>query len=70
MDDGTWISEDTLTIQLAIQPDLCIYNRHIRRYEMVHSNRCNWMITDECTLVCTVQDCQIVRWTYTIEQGT
>ena len=47
MDDGTWIREDTLTMQLAIPPDLCIYNKHIHRYEMVQSNRCNWMITDE-----------------------
>ena len=47
MDDGTWIREDTLTMQLAIPLDLCIYNRHIHRHEMVQSNRCNWMIKDE-----------------------
>ena len=27
-DDRTWIREDTLTMQLAIPPDLCIYNKH------------------------------------------
>ena len=27
-DDGTWIREDTLTMQLAIPPDLRIYNKH------------------------------------------
>ena len=27
-DDRTRIREDTLTMQLAIPPDLCIYNRH------------------------------------------
>ena len=27
-DDGTWIREDTLTMQLATPPDLCIYNKH------------------------------------------
>ena len=35
--------EDTLTMQLAIPLDLCIYNKHIYRYEMVQSNGCNWM---------------------------
>ena len=29
MDDKAWIREDTLTMQLAIPPDLRIYNRHI-----------------------------------------
>ena len=27
-DDRTWIREDTLTMQLAIPPDLSIYNEH------------------------------------------
>ena len=27
-DDGTWIREDTPNMQLAIPPDLCIYNKH------------------------------------------
>ena len=47
MDDRTWIREDTLTMQLAIPPDLCIYNKHIHGYEIVQSNRCNCMIKDE-----------------------
>ena len=29
MDDRAWIKEDTPTMQLAIPPDLHIYNRHI-----------------------------------------
>ena len=47
MDDGTWIREDTLTMQLAIPPDLCIYNRHIYNDEMVQSNWCNRVTKDE-----------------------
>ena len=49
MDDRAWIREDTLTMQLAIPPDLCIYNRHIYMYndEMVQSNWCNRMAKDE-----------------------
>ena len=47
IDDRTWIREDTLTMQLAIPQDLCIYNKHIHRYEMVQSNWCNWMTKDE-----------------------
>ena len=47
MDDRTWIREDTLTMQLAIPPDLCIYIKHIHGYEMVQSVRCNWMINNE-----------------------
>ena len=35
MDDRTWIREDTLTMQLAIPPDLGIYNKHVHGYEMV-----------------------------------
>ena len=45
--DRTWIGEDTLTMQLAIPPDLSIYNKHIHRYEMVQSNWGNWMTRDE-----------------------
>ena len=47
MDDRTWIREDTLTMQLAIPPDLRIYNRHIYNDEMVQSNWCNRMAKDE-----------------------
>ena len=47
MDDRTWIREDTLTMQLAIPPDLRIYNRHIYNDEMVQSNWCNRMTRDE-----------------------
>ena len=47
MDDRTWIREDTLTMQLAIPPDLCIYNKHTHRYEMVQNIRYNWMIKAE-----------------------
>ena len=32
MDDRTWIREDTLTMQLAIPPDLCIYAFTISTY--------------------------------------
>ena len=45
MDDKAWIREDTLTMQLAIPPDLHIYNRHIYD-EMVQSNWCNRMAKD------------------------
>ena len=38
MDDRTWIREDTLTMQLAIPPDLRIYNKYIYNDEMVQSN--------------------------------
>ena len=31
---------------------------------------CNWMTIDGCTQAHTAQHCQIVRLTYTIEQGT
>ena len=47
MDDMAWIREDTLTMQLAIPPDLCIYNRHIYNDEMVQSNWCNKVKSDE-----------------------
>ena len=47
MDDRTWIREDTLTMQLAIPPDLHIYNRHIYNDEMVQSNWCNRVTKDE-----------------------
>ena len=43
----TWIREDTLTMLLAVPLDLCIYNRHILKDEMVKDNWCNWMTTDE-----------------------
>ena len=43
MDDKAWIREDTLTMQLAIPPDLRIYNRHTYKNEMVQSNWCNRM---------------------------
>ena len=48
MDNRTWIREDTLTMQLAIPPDLRIYKRHIHVYtdEMVHSKWCNRMAKD------------------------
>ena len=38
MDNRTWIREDTLIMQLAIPPDLHIYNWHIYNDEMVQSN--------------------------------
>ena len=47
MDDRAWIREDTLTMQLAIPPDLRIYNRDIYNDEMVQSNWCNRMAKDE-----------------------
>ena len=47
MDDRAWIREDTLAMQLAIPPDLCIYNRHIYNDEMVQSNWCNRVKRDE-----------------------
>ena len=47
MDDRTWIREDTLVMQQAIPQDLCIYNKHIHRYEIVQSDCCNWMTRDE-----------------------
>ena len=46
MDDRAWIREDTLTMQLAIPPDLRIYNRHIYNDEMAQSNWCNRMAKD------------------------
>ena len=47
MDDRAWIREDTLIMQLAIPPDLRIYNRHIYNDEMVQSNWCNRVTKDE-----------------------
>ena len=47
MDDKAWIREDTLTMQLAIPPDLRIYNRHTYKNEMAQSNWCNRMAKDE-----------------------
>ena len=47
MDDRTWIREDTLTMQLAILPDLCIYNGHIYNDEMVQSNWCYRVTRDK-----------------------
>ena len=46
MDDRAWIREDTLTMQLAIPPDLRIYSRHIYNDEMAQSNWCNRMAKD------------------------
>ena len=42
-----WIREDTLTMQLAIPPDLLIYKKHIYNDEMVQSNWCNRMTKNE-----------------------
>ena len=70
MDDRTWIREDTLTMQLAIPLDLCIYNRQIYNDEMVQSNWSNWMTKDDWTPARTAQHCLVVCWTYTIQQGT
>ena len=47
MDDRPWIREDTLTLQLAIPPDLRIYQKHIYNDEMVQINLCNRMTRDE-----------------------
>ena len=47
MDDKAWIREDTLTMQLAIPPDLRIYNRHTYKNEMAQSNWCHRMAKDE-----------------------
>ena len=47
MDDKAWIRGDTLTMQLAIPPDLRIYNGHIYNDEMVQSNWCNKVKSDE-----------------------
>ena len=47
MDDRAWIREDTLTMQLAIPPDLRIYNRHTYKNEMAQTNWCNRMAKDE-----------------------
>ena len=60
MDDRTWIREDTLTMQLAIPPDLRIYNRYIYNDEMVQSNWCNRM-TKMSERMRTAQHCQVVR---------
>ena len=34
-DDRAWIREDTLTMQLAIPPDLCIYNGHKHIWDVI-----------------------------------
>ena len=60
MDDRAWIREDTLTMQLAIPPDLRIY---IRRYIMM-----KWYTVTGATggqemseRTCTAQHCHVVR---------
>ena len=60
MDDRAWIREDTLTMQLAIPPDLRIYNRHTYNDEMVQSNWCNRMAKMR-DRACTAQHCQVVQ---------
>ena len=63
MDDTAWIREDTLTMQLAIPPDLHIYKRHIHVYTMM-----KWYTVTGATggqemseHVRTAQHCQVVR---------
>ena len=60
MDDRAWIREDTLTMQLAIPPDLCIYNRHIymmKCYKVTGAT--GWQkMRDRAR---TAQHCQVVR---------
>ena len=34
-DDRAWIREDTLTMQLAIPPDLCIYKGHKHIWDVI-----------------------------------
>ena len=60
MDDKAWIREDTLTMQLAIPPDLRIYNRHIymmKWYKVTGAT--GWQkMRDHAR---TAQHCQVVR---------
>ena len=62
MDDKAWIREDTLTMQLAIPPDLRIYNRHIymmKWYKVHVTGATGWQkMRDHAH---TAQHCQIVR---------
>ena len=60
MYDRAWIREDTLTMQLAIPPDLRIYNRHIymmKWYKVTGATGCQKM-RDRAR---TAQHCQVVR---------
>ena len=60
MYDRAWIREDTLTMQLAIPPDLCIYNRHIymmKWYKVTGAT--GWQKMRDHA--CTAQHCQVVR---------
>ena len=71
MDDRTWIREDTLTMQLAIPPDLRIYNRYIYNDEMVQSNWCNRMTKRWVNARTLLSIAKLYEgWTYTVEQGT
>ena len=58
MYDRAWFREDTLTMQLAIPPDLCIYNRHIYNDEMVQGTTGWQKMSDHAG---TAQHCQVVR---------
>ena len=60
MYDRAWFREDTLTMQLAIPPDLRIYNRHIymmKWYKVTGAT--GWQKMSDRT--CTAQHCQVVR---------
>ena len=60
MDDRAWIREDTLTMQLAIPLDLCIYNRHIymtKCYKVTGAT--GWQKMHD--RACTAQHCHVVR---------
>ena len=70
MYDRAWIREDTLTMQLAMPPDLCIHNRHIymmKWYKVTGAT--GWQKMRD--RVRTAQHCPLYEvWTYTVEQGT
>ena len=60
MDDRAWIREDTLTMQLAIPPDLCIYNRHIYMMKWCKvTGATGWQKMLDCAR--NAQHCQVVR---------
>ena len=60
MDDRAWIREDTLTMQLAIPPDLCIYNRHIYRVKCYKvTGATGWQKMRDSAR--TAQHCHVVR---------